>query len=299
MPVTMIDGPGGLEFTHNWAPGDGSTAVLMNKLLTTDLSTVLLPRIKFEAMPGFRSLPDAQDNRQDRTARIGESTLPSMARGKTFTINGKLQAANMTDLRGLERQMLAAFGERDLEGTWSAIPLAAWDTVNAGTKYWQATMRVLQYEPQTDFPAGVNALPTPYQLPFLLGMRMSDPRWSWSDPVVGASNPTSVVATNLGNAPAEPTITVTVPTDPVIITNTTTGGILYFTGFSPGMGTLTINFAARSAVFAIGSVDAMPFFSSLGSTWWDRGQPGLKAGANTIQLFGGSSIQVTHRHAAW
>lgn len=295
MSVAMADGPGGLEFTHQFAPGDGGTAVLMNKLMTTDLSTILLPRVKFDRMPGFRSLPEADDNREQRTARIGSTVLPSLVRDKTFTVDGKLQAANMTDLRGLERQMLAAFGERNVEGTWSAIPLAAWDPVNGATDYWQASMRVMAYEPQTDFPAGLNALPSAYQLPFVLTMRMSDPRWFWTDAAT-ATHASSATATNLGSAPADPTITVAGASGTVTITNTTVDNRqLVFLGLPSG--SLVIDFDARTAL--IGASDALPYLDTYESDWWDIGIPGLRSGANTITQSGGTSVTVDWQHAAW
>lgn len=290
MAYAMLDGPLGLEGFHVWTPAnDPSLAITMNDL--TPGATVHY--IRFKRMPGFRALPEADDNRQPRTARVGENVMPSMVRGKTFTVEGLIQAASMAELRQMEWAMSAALGERDLEGTWSTLPHSAYGSQAA---YWQAAMRVMQYEPDEEFTIAPDAALGPYQLHFLLGMRMSDPRWTWSAAPAAATGGGSATAVNLGNAPAEPIITVSGAGTNVSIGNDQLNKGLRFEGMSGG-GSLVVNFAARTATLA--GVDAAPYLDSYDSTWWDRGVPGLRPGSNDITQTGGSGLSVAWRHTAW
>jgi hypothetical protein len=284
--VALTDGPLGLEATHVWTPGDGGAPIVLNDL--TDKYG-----IRFDSMPGFRSLPEADNNAFPRTARMGETPLPSLVRGKTFTVNGRLRAQTMRLLRQMEWSMAAAFGERSLLGTWAAVPNPDYgdDTV-----FWQTNGRVLQYDPDEALAAAKTALPSPYQTPFLLGIRQTDPRWVWSDPVASPTNSGMVTVTNEGNAPAELVATVAGASGTTTVFNDTITAQLKFVGLPSG--TLVIDSGARTAL--IGTDDALPFMDTLLSNWWDRGTPGLQPlVANTIRQTGGSSIQVGFHHTAW
>lgn len=279
--AVLSQGPRGLEATHIWEPGDGTASLTMNLLSA-------VPRIKFDAMPGFRSLPDAEDNRSPLTARAGEITYPSLVRGKTWTVEGRLQARSMDELRALEYAMMGAFGERDLLGNWHSVP------VGDGS-FWTCSARVLQYEPQTVFDASLRHPRGPHQISFLLGMRMSDPRFYWSVQQT-ATHASAVVALNEGRAPTDPIITVEDVGDTVIVANDTTGKTLHFNGINVA-GDLVINFLERTA--SIGVVDAAPYLDPYLSDWWDRSQAGIVPGANGIVQSGGSSITVAYWHASW
>lgn len=298
MTVLLEDGPGGLENTHIYTPSGGAS-LTMNLLQSGD--SVLLPRIKFEDMPGFRSLPDADNHRAPRTGRQGENVYRSLVRGKSWSVTGKLQAANLASLRALERSLMLALAERNLEGTWASVPLPAWadgEEVEAG--HWEAELRVVQYEPDTSFKAGVSALPTAYQLGFLLGVQMSDARWYWSVPTASASDATDVTVTNRGIAPAEPVITVVNPGAALTVQNDTTGKKLVFAFDAPLTGSLAIDFAARTAYLDGATVvDYTSYMTTSTSTWWDADAHGLAPGANVISQVGASSVQVTFQHATY
>lgn len=286
MTVALTDGVLGLEAIHVWTPSNGPALTL------NDLSQRF--RIKFDRMTGLKSLPEAENNSFLRTARIGETLLPSLVRGKTITIDGRLQAATMADLRQMQWNMSRAFGERDIEGTWSASPHQDYGD---NTHYWQTIARVLQLDTDEELTRGRTSLPSPYQTRFLLGLRLADPRWTWTDQQVSPTNAGQVTVTNQGNAPADPTITVTRSgAGTVTITNDTTGRLLQFASL-PGTGTLVVNFAARTVT--LGGADARTYLDSYASTWWDRGAEGLRSGANTIKQTGGTSIQVNWKHTSW
>lgn len=292
--TALTDGIPELEGIHTWTPGDGGSALTMNRLRVLATGAVLLPRIAFDTMEGFRALPDAQDNREDRVARVGETPLPGVARGKTFTVEGRMQALTLQAVKQLRWSMLTAFGERDIEGTWSALhQTTVADVTGDDTEFWQSTARVLDFRPDGAF-VKKSTDAAGYELGFALVMRHSDPRWSWNQ-AASASHASSAACTNQGNAPAEPTITITGASGTVTVTNTTIDKQLVFQSLPAG--TLVVDFARRTAL--IGAADASPYLDAYESDWWDRGVPGLRPGANTITLTGGTNISVAWRHAAW
>lgn len=285
MTIVLTDGPMGLEATHVWTPADGSPLVLNDR--------TVLPCLRFDKIGGFNSLPDSDDNRAPRTARVGESVFPSLVRGKTITPEGRILGRSRSEVRQQRTALVTAFGQRDQEGVWSAVPNAA---LGSATDYWQTAGRVIGLEIDEDFQADVDAMPSPWQLGFLLTVRLSDPRWTWTDGQSAGPNSTQVTVTNQGSAPAELLITVAGASGTVTVFNDTIGAQLKFTGLPSG--TLVIDTAARTAL--TGTDDAMPYLNSLLSNWWDRGVPALQADAsNIIRQTGGSSITVAFKHTSW
>lgn len=298
MTVLLEDGPGGLENTHTFTPAVGSP-VTMNVL--RDETGILLPRIKFDEMPGFRSLPDADDNRAAKTGRDGENVYRSLVRGKSFTVTGRLQATDMASLRALERSMMAAFAERNFEGVWESVPLDAWaGSEEAQAGHWRASGRVLQFEPDTSFKTSLSSVPTAYQLGFTLGIRLSDARWFWSLPTTSDPDASSVTVENRGIAPSDPIVTVADPGAALTVTNTTTGKTLEFAFDAPLSGDLVIDFGARTAFLDGGTYpDYTSYMATATSDWWDADADGLVAGENVISQTGASSVQVTFHHATY
>jgi len=294
MAVAMTDGPLGLEAMHVWAPDDGGDPITLNDRTS-------MPRFWFDSIGAFKSLPDADDNRQPRTARVGESVFPSLVRGRTFTPQGRIMARSPQELRQMQALLHRALGERDKEGLWASVPNAAYGD---NTHYWQTRARVIQLDCDDDFQADVDAMPSPWQLAFTLGVRQSDPRWTWTDGQSAGPNSGQVTVTNLGSAPAELVVTVDTITGPATVTvfNDTVGAQLKFVGLPSG--TLIIDSAARTALIGVDAfIDAVPYLDTLNSNWWDRGVPGLQAGvANTIRRSGGgtdANITVTFKHTSW
>lgn len=286
MGVALADGPRGLEATHVWTPDEPATSpVVLN-------DRGALPRFWLDKIGGFKSLPEADDNRQPRTARIGESPLPGLVRGKTITPEGRIQATSLQELRQQESLLQAALGERDLEGGWAAVPKPE---LGDNTHYWETRGRVLQLDIDDEFTYDANAQPTPWQKAFLLGIRLSDPRWTWTQAQLSAINATQVTVTNQGTAPAELVVTVAGASGTVTVFNDSIGAQLRFAGLPAG--DLIIDSAARTAQVAGG--DALPYLSSLLSNWWDGGVPALRRGTNTIRQTGGSTIQVAFKHTSW
>lgn len=286
MGVALADGPRGLEATHVWTPDEPATSpVVLN-------DRGALPRFWLDRIGGFKSLPDADDNRQSRTARIGESPLPGLVRGKTITPEGRIQATSLQELRQQESLLQAALGERDLEGGWAAVPKPG---LGDDTFHWETRGRVLQLDVDDEFTYDANAQPTPWQKAFLLGIRLSDPRWTWTDTQLSAENASQVTVTNEGTAPAELVVTVGGASGTVTVFNDTIGDQLRFVGLPAG--DLVLDSAARTATIA--GDDVLAYLDSFASTWWDRGRPALRRGANTIRQTGGSSVQVSFRHTSW
>lgn len=289
MAVELLDGPLGLEALHVWTPGDGADSITLNDLSGT------LPRAKVEKIGAYKSLPPSDDNRQQRTARLGSTPLPSLVRDITRTPEGFLQATNMQELRQLERAMQLSFGERDIEGTWSVLPNAAYgdDTV-----YWQTAARVIDLDIDEEFTFLPGAMPSAYQMHFLLSLTLSDPRWTWSEAQASAVNATQVTVSNDGNAPADPVVSVADPGTTTTIFNDTLDKQLKFVRPGGTYAALAVNFADRTALLT-GGIDAVPYLDSYSSDWWDRGVAGMKPGNNTIRQTGGTGIQVGWKHTSW
>jgi hypothetical protein len=249
-----------------------------------------LPRLHFEDMPGFRSSPSADDNQEPKTARIGEMGLPSLVRGKSFSVEGRLQATSRLELAQLGQTARRAFGERDALGTWRAIPYAA---LSDPTVWWEANGRAQAFEPQTRLVGALNDVLGPWQREFVLGIHLLDPRFYWSAGVDSGVVAGSVNVTNLGIAPTDPVLTVTSTGASVTVYDDTRTRKLTFP--TPPAGALVIDFAARTALVGAQAVE----LDIAVSDWWDRGVPGLAPGLTSVRQVGGSDLRVTFRHASW
>src|SRR3954462_15264945 len=95
---SIANGPRGIESPHVWTPGDGTPPITMNVKANK-------PRIKFDAMPGFRTSATAENNQFPKTSRIGATPFPSMVRTKTFAVEGWHRARSMDELRAMESAM--------------------------------------------------------------------------------------------------------------------------------------------------------------------------------------------------
>jgi len=289
MTVALNHGPLGLEAKHIWTPGDGSAVLTMNDRQAAT-------QVRFKRMPGFRAKAPSDNNREPRTGRHGSNPLPSLARNKSFTVEGQLIAPTLAALRALEFTVQAALGDPDAEGTWAAVPHVDYGSI---TEYWEMLARCTAFDPDEEFVFEPTHTRGVYQLGFQASFEMSDPRWLWSDPAseIGVA---SVVATNLGNAPAEPTVTIDNPGAAVTIANTTLGKQLVFLGMGAPSADLVVDFAAGTATFGVDGPDAMRFVDEYESNWMDRGVAGLKASAaNTVTQTGGAGLTVAWQHAAW
>lgn len=309
MTQLISDGPSDLDAPHRWTGGNGVSVLMNDWLNAAGTSFKDLPFIRFLTMPGFRSLPEAQDNRVQRTGRIGEAALIGATMGKTFTVNGVIVAATHQQLRQAERSLARALAERSREGTWRVEPRE--DNGGITDAWWEARGRVLSYDPD-GAPTRLRRAAAPFRWGFTFGIRLGDPRFLWTDiQDSGAPAAGAFTVTNQGDAPADPTLVIDVQAGEtaIAVSNVTTGRqlVIPFGSALFGDGTVTVNFANRTITFLTdggtpGSDDAdlaalIPF-----SYWWDENEPGLLPGANQLTSIGNvhtPTMVAYWRHSSW
>lgn len=166
MPFTIADGPPGIDATHAWAPGSGSAPPVLN---AWDIMAPTWPRIRIEQITGWRSLPDADDNRSPRTSDHGEFIWPGKMLGKTVVYEGEVRTLDWQTLRLPVNQMLQGYSERSLPGVMTVTPFA-W----IGGPVWTYNARVvsLDFDPKPEYIPGMTEA---LRWGFSLTMRMHDP----------------------------------------------------------------------------------------------------------------------------
>lgn len=166
MPFTVDDGPPDIDAVHVWTPAAGASPPALN---SWDITAPAWPRIRLEQITGWRSLPEADDNRQPRTTTHGEFSYPGMMLGKTLVYEGAVRALDWISLKGPVNGMNQGFGERSTEGLMTVTPFS-W----IGGPVWVFTARVLSldFDPKPDY---VSSAPEPLSWGFALTLRMSDP----------------------------------------------------------------------------------------------------------------------------
>lgn len=285
-PLTLPD-PGilGIEGRHQWNDG-----VVLGDL-TTD------PHAHLSTIPGLFSIADPEDLRDVATGRPGEIPRRSDRRGKTITYNGEVRAHSLHAMRSLWTQIAGSFVPMS-EGRMVVRPHPSY--TEGVTRYFRA--RCLTADPG-DEEFDLNNY-WPYQLPFAIGLRLSDARFYDPVSVEGDTSPAgagSLTLTNPGTAPADPLITVHGPLPAAInLTNTTLGKVLVFTGLSVASGHyLQIDFASRR-ILLDGVTEYGARLNLVASDWWDAGVDGLKANAaNTITISGSGLASPAYAHVAF
>jgi hypothetical protein len=284
--------------------------------MLNDRASVASPNYWVETIPGLQSLPDAEDLRDLATGRSGEIARRSVRRGKTITYNGSVRARSAADMRSGMAALTAAFQDM-VEGQMVITPNPSY--APGVTRTYNA--RALSCDPGDEV-LDPNAR-WPFQMPFVIGLRMSDPRFYDPTPVAqdtasiiattglvlpvvapfvipssGAAAGT-VVVTNPGNTDADPVVDIYGPiTDPVL-TDLTLGRTLVFTGVTLGSTDfIRANFATRQVLFQ-GTSDYRSSWDALASSWWDPGQPGLPPGNTTVQLGGTLMANPAHAHVVF
>lgn len=160
MAYTAADGPPALDAVHVWTPASGSAVTLNNKASS--------PWIKIDNIQGWRSLPDADDNREPLTVGHGEITYDSRYLGKTLVYEGRAMATFRESMHGRINALVQALGASKDEGTMSVTPY----TVPGGVA-WQYTARVIDFTPNSTWTYGNRYYA--YQWGFQFSLRMSDP----------------------------------------------------------------------------------------------------------------------------
>jgi hypothetical protein len=172
MAYTTADGPPDVDASHAWAPFSG-TGVTMNApmTLTGTQPTPGASRIMIEQITGWRSLPESDDNRAERTYGEGEIVFPGLLKGKTLVYEGQVRALDWTGLKGPANSMVLGFSNMSDEGVMTVTPHSF-----IGGPVWTYSARVLslEFDPKPEVLLGA---PEPFRWAFQLNLRMSDPRF--------------------------------------------------------------------------------------------------------------------------
>jgi hypothetical protein len=173
MPYAVEHGPPDLDAIHTWTPatGQGAPPSLNDVRAGLTAATRSWPEIELHEIQGWRDLPDMQDNREGRTASIGDMPYPARTLGKTLVYKGAVIALDRLSLRETVNAIVQGFGDPDTgehpEGEMTVTPWAV-----PGGIVWTFTARVmgLAWDPawnlEDDGFFGVG---------FTLTLRMSDP----------------------------------------------------------------------------------------------------------------------------
>lgn len=172
------------------------------------------PRFDLKKVDGLGSLGDREDNREAATARPVEIPRRSLRRGKTVVYAGLIKARSAQELRVGEDLLLAAFRE-PAETRMDIVP-PAWFG-GPSFFYFAGAMAADVMDEQTYAP---QHLPSPWVRPFVVALRMSDPRvyrdWQIA-PAVGRFAPEGLAL--------PVTLPVTIPPGSVVIGSRQAGGL--------------------------------------------------------------------------
>lgn len=243
----------------------------LNGLAINDLTVE--PRIRLTRITGLHSLPDADDVRANRTARDGEIALPGGLRGKTIVYEGIVQARSLVGMRQKARALRAAARVRSSEQRMWLGP----DFFMDG--------RIIAFDADDEQTTGPTSV-RPWQRPFTLSMRLSDPRVYFNPGEAGgAAAGASTTLHNSGDVPTDPVLTLSNVGPLVTVYNGTLDKSLRFAvPVANQGGTMIVDFKQRSA--RIGAFDAMTGFDAGFSDWWDEYVPGLEPGDNNVGITG-------------
>lgn len=159
MTYTAAAGPLGLQGRHTW-----NSAFTLNDL------EYGLPQAALDKITGLFSLPDMTDLRDPEIGTNGEVIYPTFTTGKTITYEGRLITADGETLYGYRWEMLQAFADQSNEKIMTITPHPTW-----GSGGWSYQARCLSLEIDDEYlVTDINTQPSPYQLHFILGLRMKN-----------------------------------------------------------------------------------------------------------------------------
>ncbi len=176
MAYDATHGPPARDATHQWNPaGSGAPPVLGD----TNKEPLVLPQIRIERITGWRDLPEMVDNRAGRTAGPGEIVYPPRFLGKTLVYECIVQSDDREETMFVQNGVVGGFGDRDVEGVMTVTPWAA-----PGGAVWtySALVTDLKFDPSWTL-SRESAFP--YEWPFVLTLRMSDPLFYTGETPVG------------------------------------------------------------------------------------------------------------------
>lgn len=295
MAVDLGDGVLGLEAVHRWQDGEWYA------LSIGDMAAN--PRFKLDRISGLHSLPEADDNRANRTGMIGEIAYPSDIHGKTVVYEGRVQAKTLKGLRDASQDLRLAFSGRNALGRMEVSPHASYGALQ---HFYGG--RVLQLDMDDEQFTGAHNV-WPYQRRFILGIRMLDPRFYEATLQSDSGNAYGATVEsyqNHGTAPSEPVFTLQGPVYGNIIIERTSPDPrkLRFSavpmGLIAGGDSVVVDFGARSVVASNGLI-LMAYFDFEESDWWDPQVDGLAPGAQNVrvQATGSGTWGIDYYHANW
>lgn len=262
------------------------------------------PSFELKRVDGLGSLGEREDNREAATARALEIPRRSLRRGKTVVYTGLIKARSAQELRLGEDLLQAAF--RETAETRMAIVPPAWFG-GPSFSYFAGAMAADVVDEQTYAP---QHLPSPWVRPFVVALRMSDPRvyrdWQLA-PVAGRFAPEGLtmpvtlpvtvpagsvvgspfpvgtppqVAVVNDSAPTEPLIDVPGPLQGLWAYNDTLGVQLLMPSLVAPVGAVTrVDFTQRMVM--VNDVEVLGVVGP-SSTWWDAAA-GLAPGVNLLR----------------
>jgi hypothetical protein len=267
MPFTVADGPPGLMAAHTW-----NTVINLN----TDVSYGY-PRYVARTITDFYSAPEADDNKEPRTARRGELPLPSSERGKTIQYEGEIIALTATELVRMANMMRSAFRERSFLGQMRITPHPTF-----GGPTWFYMARTVDCKVDDEIVAESLQAVKQYKLKYAVSLRQFDPRF-YVEPQVEHHSGEGPILTNSGTASTDPVFILNVPgpgIGDVTIGNDANAAQLTLRDVPTG--NYHVDFAARTIVNDQDNQDYTGMLDGAVSDWWDQGVAGLLPGDNHI-----------------
>lgn len=318
-PVALTGYPlPGIEARHSWQPASGPAFPLGG---VDPSARATWPNYRVSKIDGRHAKPDSDDKRDLRTGGIGEVARRTLLRGKTEAWQGVVRGRTLLELRQGVGALQAALAENE-EGTMTILAPASY----VGMPDFTYTARVIQCSAPDEQTFGPDRRETGgWERAFTLGLRLSDPRYyettlrtAQSSPLLssqGVSLPVSVpfaipgpavppgslVASNGGTAPADPTLDLYGPwADPGVVNDTVGAALIFKEGsltINDGQ-VLSLDFRTRQITLGGQPVSRDRIDWDL-SNWWDAGVPGLAPGDNRLRMVGGGASDPAKLIASW
>lgn len=320
MAHVPADGPLGLEGRHELKGGDQTPPGANNE------TSIFMygpsqsgAYVKIDEISGLHDAADADDNRENAEGRVGEVGYTSGQRGKLIVYTGRVLSTDRTDAGRQAMRQTAAALRRVVEEARArrAGSLTIVDPANPSEGYasYVAGARGMQLNMEDKYDQGPNKV-IRWQRPFVLGVRLFDPRFIWypqQSDLANAPGSTQVLA-NLGRAHADLWFDINFGGGGgggvIVLENLTRGTRIQFkdTLDIPADGLIRIDWTQRAIVRALAppaynpNTDLTPFVDWDETDWWNSMEWGLGPGNNEIRVSGGSGISdwsVWWHHTSW
>jgi hypothetical protein len=316
VPVAIADGALGLEGIHTWTPPQGivsggiPTFVLNNRATLTALLTSEGYAAKVKSITGLHSLPDLIDEREAALGRIGEVVYDAEDSGKTVVYSGTIYGSTLQKLRQGSNEMRRTFQAKSREagavhllaqvgeGMMTITPHASYGSVNH--VFFGRAQSLEMGDEQT---AGPSATYGPFLRPFVLTIRLADPRvYEQTQHSFLAQTPgSSIFVTNSGSAPTDPIFKIignSTTLNSVVLARGTDYVLAFASTWAGVFDALWVDFKARRAWRESDGADLTGTLSVSQSNWWDPGVHGLDPGPNDIGVTGGTEWDIYWYHAS-